>query len=148
MSLIKRNNGSLPVRTILSDLFDTERFFNDRFFREFASDGEWIPAVNVIDNEKDSTIELSAPGMKKDDFKISVENDILNISAETKNEKEEKGKNYTRREFRYDAFSRSFTLPENASEEKIGAKYEDGVRKLTLAKKVPVANKRKEIAVA
>lgn len=148
MSLTKHTNGNLPVRTLLSDLFDTERFFNTPLFRDLSIDREWIPAVNVIDNDTDYTIELSAPGMKKDDFKITLENGILNISAETKNEKEEKGKNYTRREFRYDAFSRSFTLPENISEEKINAKYEDGVLKMAIAKKVPAANKRKEISVA
>lgn len=146
MSLIK-SNGSKAVRTLLSDFFDTDRFFNDRFFRDFNSEKEWIPAVNVVENDKDFGIELSAPGFKKSDFKINVENGILNISAETKKETEEKDKNYTRQEFRYDAFSRSFTLPENASDDKIDAKYEDGILKLSLAKKVISAPKRKEIAV-
>lgn len=146
MSLIK-SNGSKALKTVLSDFFDTDRFFNDRFFRDFSIDTEWVPAVNIVENGKDFAVELSAPGFKKEDFKITVENGILNISAETKKEKEEKDKNYTRQEFRYDAFSRSFTLPENASEEKIDAKYEDGILKLSLAKKVVSAPKRKEIAV-
>lgn len=146
MSLIK-SNGSKTVRTLLSDFFDTDRFFNDRFFRDFNSEKEWIPAVNVAENDKDFSIELSAPGFKKSDFNINVENGILNISAETKKETEEKEKNYTRQEFRYDAFSRSFTLPDNASDEKIEAKYEDGILKLSLAKKVVSAPKRKEVAV-
>lgn len=146
MSLIK-SNGSKSVRTLLSDFFDTDRFFSDRFFRDFNAEKEWIPAVNVVENDKDFNIELSAPGFKKEDFKINVENGILNISAETKKEKEEKDKNFTRQEFRYDAFSRSFTLPENASDEKIDAKYEDGILRLSLGKKVISAPKRKEITV-
>lgn len=148
MSLIKHKNGNSTARTFLSNFFDNDRFFNDRFFRDFSSENDWVPAVNVIDNDNNYTIEVNAPGMKKDDFKINVENGVLNISAATKNESEEKGKNYTRQEFRYESFSRAFTLPENASEEKINAKYENGVLKLELTKKVPVTNKRKEIAVA
>lgn len=149
MSLTRRNNGSLAARTLLSDFFDNEPFFSNRFFRDLPLDGEWVPAVNIIETDNNYAIELSAPGLKKDDFKVEVENGVLNISAETKEEREEEGKNYTRQEFSYNAFSRSFTLPENTSEEKIGAKYEDGILKLTLAKKVPAApQKRKAIAVA
>ena len=146
MSLIKRSNGSgsdSSVRTILSDFFDADRFFSNSIFNE-----EWVPAVNILDSQKDFQIELAAPGLKKDDFKISIENGVLTISAETKEEKEEKEKNYTRQEFSYESFCRAFTLPENASEEKIDAKYENGVLKLTVAKKVPTAIKKKEISIA
>lgn len=145
MSLIK-SNGNKTVRNVFSDFFETDRFFSDRFFRD-AFEREWVPAVNVAENDKEYSVELSAPGFKKDDFKIEVDNGILNITAETKQETEEQEKNYTRKEFRYDAFSRSFSLPENASDEKIDAKYEDGILKLTLAKKVITAPKRKEISV-
>lgn len=146
MSLIK-SNGNKPVRTVFSDFFDTDRFFGDRFFRDLSFANDWFPAVNVAESEKDFAIELSAPGFKKDDFKINVDNGILSISAETKREEEEKDKNYTRREFRYDSFNRSFTLPDNVNDEKIDAKYEDGVLKLSLAKKVISTPKRKEITV-
>ena len=145
MSLIK-SNGNKAVRSILSDFFDTDRFFSDRIFRDISLD-DWTPAVNIAENDKDFSIELSAPGFKKEDFKVSVENGILHISAETKKETEEKDKNFTRQEFRYNSFNRSFTLPENASDEKIGAKYEDGILKLSLAKKVITAPQRKEITV-
>lgn len=146
MSLIK-SNGHKPTRTLLSDFFDTDRFFNDRFFRDLTLNQDFVPAVNVLENEKEYSIELSAPGFKKEEIKVSLDNGILHITAESRNEKEEKDKNYTRQEFRYDAFSRSFNLPENASDDKIDAKYEDGILKLTLAKKVLSAPKRKEIAV-
>lgn len=145
MSLIK-SNGNKAVRSILSDFFDSDRFFPDRLFRDLAVE-DWTPAVNIIESDKDFSIELSAPGFKKDEFKVNVENGILHISAETKKEEEEKGKIFTRQEFRYNSFSRSFTLPENASEDKIGAKYEDGILKLTLVKKVQSEPKRKEITV-
>jgi HSP20 family protein len=144
MSLIKRNNGNAPaVRTFFSDFFDNDKFFSQPLFKE-----DWFPSVNVVDGEKSYEIELAAPGFKKEDFRINVENGILNISAETKAEEEEKKKNFTRREFSYNSFSRSFTLPENASEDKIEAKYENGVLKLDLAKKALAAPKKKEIAVA
>lgn len=145
MSLLK-TNGGLATRNLLSEFFDTDRFFSDRLFRNLSLE-DWTPAVNIVESDKDFAIELSAPGFKKNDFKVNVENGILNISAETKKETEEKGKNFTRQEFRYDSFARSFTLPENASEEKIDAKYEDGILKLSLAKKVISAPTRKEISV-
>lgn len=142
MTLIK-SNGQKAVRTLLSDFFDTEKFFTSPFFNTT----DLLPAVNVTDNEKDYGIELAAPGLKKDDFKISVENGRLNISAEREEKEEEKKKNYTRREFSYTSFSRSFTLPENANEDKIDAKYENGVLKISLAKKTPAAPLKKEVTV-
>lgn len=144
MSLIKSNNRQFPVRNFLSEFFDAEKFFSDRF-----NSNEWIPAVNVCDNEKDYAIEIAAPGMQKEDFKISVENGVLNISAEREENTEELDKNYTRREFIYNSFSRSFALPENASEDNIRAKYENGLLKLSLQKKVLAADPaKKEVAVA
>lgn len=143
MSLIKTNNGGLSTfRSMMSDFFDTDKFFNDDFFRKAA-----LPAVNVIENEKNFDLELAAPGMKKDDFKINVENGVLSISAEKKEEKEEKDKNYTRREFSYNSFARSFTLPENANADEINARYENGVLRLSILKKVPSKPAKKEIAV-
>lgn len=143
---MKRNGHvptrSYPTRSLLSDFFDT-----DRFFTPFLGGNDELPSVNVIDNEKNYEIEVAAPGMKKEDFRIDFENGILNISAETKSEKEEEEKNYTRREFSYRSFSRSFSLPENANEEDITAKYDNGVLRLTLAKKTPESPKRKEITV-
>ncbi|MEI5579364.1 Hsp20/alpha crystallin family protein, partial [Streptomyces brasiliscabiei] len=85
------------------------------------------PAVNVSETDKNYEIEVAAPGMKKDDFKVKVENGAIHISAERKEEKEEKQKNYTRQEYSYNSFSRSFTLPEDVKEDDIKAQYEDGV---------------------
>jgi HSP20 family protein len=94
------------------------------------------PSVNVTDNENQFVMELAAPGLEKSDFNIAVENDNLVISVEKKSEKEqtEKGK-FTRREFNYSAFKRSFFLDEQINREGISATYENGVLRITLPKK-------------
>ncbi len=144
MTLVKKSNmPSLWNEKWLSDFFDTKRFFDSDLLKY-----DFLPATNITEKEKEFLIELAVPGMAKKDFKIEVENGILTISAEKEEEKEEKDKNYTRREFNYAGFSRSFTLPENSNADKIEANYENGLLKLHVAKKV--VNKvplRKEIAV-
>ena len=112
----------LSFRPMINDFFDTDRFLFDKLWNN-----ETIPAVNIMENEKGFDIELAAPGLKKNDFKVKLENGMLTISAEKKEEKEEKTNKYTRQEFRYNAFTRSFTLPENAKEDDVQAHYEDGV---------------------
>jgi len=95
-----------------------------------------MPAVNVKETEKAFELEVAAPGLSKKDFKVTAEGGVLTVSSESKQEKEEKEKDYTRKEFNYSSFSRSFTLPENVNEEDIKAIYEDGVLRLSIAKKV------------
>src|ERR1041384_2244445 len=143
MSLIKKTNGGItPFRTLLSDFFDADDLSLSRFFRN-----EGMPAVNIYETDKNFEVELAAPGLEKKDFKVAVENGVLTISAEKKEEKEETKKNYTRKEFSYNSFSRSFTLPDNVKEDDIKAHYEDGVLKLNLAKKTVTVSKAKEIAI-
>ena len=93
-----------------------------------------MPAVNVKENDKFYEVELAVPGLSKKDFKITAESGILTVSSEKTEEKEQKEKDYTRKEFEYSSFSRSFTLPENVNEEDIKAAYEDGILKLSIAK--------------
>jgi len=93
-----------------------------------------IPAVNIADNKDNYEISLAAPGMKKDAFNIDVEGNVLTISAEKEEKKEEKDERYSRREFNYTSFSRSFTLPEGINKDKIDASYDNGLLKLTLPK--------------
>ena len=93
-----------------------------------------IPAVNFADNKDNYEISLAAPGMKKDAFNIDVEGNVLTISAEKEEKKEEKDERYSRREFNYTSFSRSFTLPEGINKDKIDASYDNGLLKLTLPK--------------
>ena len=97
--------------------------------------GNGLPATNILNNEGDFVIEIAVPGMKKSDFKIDVDNDVLTISSEEKLENEKAATNYTRREFYYNSFKRSFTLPEITDSEKIVAKYEDGVLAISIPKK-------------
>ena len=139
MSLIKRN---FPNFSAFND------FFDDAYLRSKFTNENWLPAVNVSDNEDGYEIEVAAPGMKKEDFKISVENGLLTISAESKTEEEEKGKNYTRKEFHSSSFLRSFTLPGNVSEDQIQATYEDGVLRLKLGKMEIESPRQKMIDIA
>jgi HSP20 family protein len=145
---LTKSNGKKHPATIFSDFFDTDRFFNPGL--SWLSDFEknW-PAVNIKEDDKSFKVELAVPGFKKEDIKVDMENDILTISAETKDEKNEEKDNYTRKEFSYSSFNRSFSLPKSANGEKIDAKYENGVLKLEIAKKEEAIQKntRKEIAV-
>ena len=94
-----------------------------------------IPAVNIKENGNHYTVTLAAPGLKKDDFKIDVEGNMLTISSEKEENKEEKYEKFTRKEYSYSSFSRSFTLPEDVKEEAIEATYENGVLNLRLPRK-------------
>ena len=98
--------------------------------------GNSLPAVNVKENENNFELEVAAPGMKKEDFKIELDNNVLGISSETKSEDVEEKKKYTRREFSYRSFKRTFTLPENVDVENIKANYSDGVLMIDIPKRV------------
>ncbi|MBN9385590.1 MAG: Hsp20/alpha crystallin family protein [Chitinophagaceae bacterium] len=93
-----------------------------------------VPAANITENKDNFEVSLAAPGMKKDDFNIDVEGNVMTISAEKEEKKEEKDERYSRREFNYTSFSRSFTLPEGVNKEKIDASYDNGLLKLILPK--------------
>jgi HSP20 family protein len=142
MALVRRSGyPSVFGNSFLSDLFD-----DDRFNSPWLS-GRSVPAVNVRETDKNFEIEVAAPGYEKNDFKVEMDNGLLTISVEKQEEKEEKENNYTRREFGYSSFSRSFNLPQNINEEDINAKYEGGILKLTIAKKGEAGNRRKAISI-
>ena len=136
MALVRHSNWPTLRGSSLSDFFDDDRF--SPWFR-----GQSMPAVNVKENDKAFEVEIAAPGFDKKDFKISVDDGLLTVSAESKREDEQNEGNYTRKEFGYSSFSRSFNLPLNTSEEDIQAKYEEGVLKLIIAKKNIAAAKPK-----
>lgn len=94
-----------------------------------------LPAVNVRETDDDFQLELAVPGLKKEDFNVKVEEGVLTITAERKNEETETKEGYTRREFRYTNFTRRFTLPESANDGAISASYTDGILAVTLPKK-------------
>lgn len=113
-----------------------QNFFND-FERVAPTHQHSFPAVNVLESENEFKIELAAPGLKKEDFKINVHENTLTISAEQKTGSEENKDNgkYTRKEFNYSSFKRSFTLPKTVDGDKIVASYNEGVLGLSLPKK-------------
>ena len=133
--LAKRNENYLPT------FFD--RFWNNELMdwghSNYSSTNTSLPAVNVKETNDDFVIELAAPGMEKDDFKINFKNNVLTISSEKKSEHEEKKDNYTRKEFSYQSFQRSFTVSDNVVEgDKIAAKYNNGILNITLPKREEV----------
>ncbi len=93
-----------------------------------------MPAVNIREDEKNYILDLAAPGIDKKDLKIDINEDVLTVSYETKNESEESKDGYRRKEFSFSAFSRSFYIPENVNREKIEANYKDGVLSVSLPK--------------
>lgn len=116
-----------------------DEFFNDDFFRlpAVVTRSSSYPAVNIKETEKDYTLEMAVPGLKREDIKVNLEKSVLTISFDKKEEhkEEEKGR-YTRREFYHESFSRSFTLPEGEiDEEKISGDYKDGILTIVLPKK-------------
>lgn len=108
-----------------------------------------VPAVNVVENHNEYKVNLAAPGLKKSDFQIDVEGNMLTISSEKEESKEEKDEQYTRKEFSYSSFSRSFSLPEDVKQDKIEAVYEEGVLKISLPKREDAKTKSisKHIAI-
>ena len=119
------------------------RLFNRSFMRETT-----LPSVNIKDNHKSFDLELAVPGYKKEDLNVNVKDNVLTISSEKKHESEEEKKGFTRREFSYSSFTRSFVLPDNVDAESIKAHYHDGLLKLTIAKtKELPESKGKEIKI-
>ena len=127
----------------LAKLSETMPSLFDDFFKPW---NEWfegglsmrtvkVPSVNITEQKNEYLVSLAAPGLKKENFKINVDGNMLTISSEKEENKEEKDKKFTRKEYSYSSFSRCFTLPEEISQEKIEAKYEDGVLKISLPRK-------------
>jgi|SRR6185312_3739544 len=144
-TLVKRNNTLFP--TLVNDLFDTDFFNFDNDFMKLKSIN--APSVNVSETDKEFKIEMAAPGLEKKDFKVTIDKGLLSISSEKETEKTEEKKNYWRKEFSYNQFSRSFQLPDNTVTDKIDAKYDNGILSVVLPKKeVTVSNPKKEIKVS
>ncbi|WP_445381387.1 Hsp20/alpha crystallin family protein [Robiginitalea sp. IMCC43444] len=140
MTLIKfkrRPFGNLMTR----DLFDMDDFFDNRMWNtglmqtDFWNGKTMEPALNIKETDDHFEIELAAPGFTKKDFNITIEDGMLNITAEKEVSKEEKEEDYTRREFNYTSFERSLQLPETVKEEAIKAMYANGILKFNLLKK-------------
>jgi len=128
-------NGSVVrpnLNSWIDDWFgrDLSSMFNSNF-----NTGMTLPAVNIKETGDAYFVEMAVPGMKKSDFDISLDNNVLSISTQNETEHEDKRENYTRREFGYSSFRRSFTLPETVEDGKIAAKYDEGILSIHLPKK-------------
>lgn len=134
MAIVRWNSGTVPtVSRLFDDFFRTE--FPDWSRKNFASEGGSLPAVNVKETDDEYRLEVAAPGMSKKDFKVEVDNGVITISAEREVSNESKDDGYTRREFSYESFQRAFSLPDGADDNKISAKYNDGILYISLPKK-------------
>jgi HSP20 family protein len=134
-ALVKPNSLFPSVNTFYDDFFSKDIF--DWTDKNFSSLGSSLPSVNLKETDKKIEVELAAPGLKKEDFKVEIDNNMLTISSEKKEEKEETRKkdNYYRKEFNYQSFCRSFSLPDYADENNINANYKDGILHVEIAKK-------------
>ncbi len=133
--LAKRDFYFPSFTNVLGDFFDKE--FADWTTSNFSPTQTTLPAVNIKENENEFEVVMAAPGMQKGDFKVHLDDNVLTVSSEKKDEKtdEKKGK-YTRREYSYQSFTRSFTLPKDvADSQNITAKYENGELIIVIPKK-------------
>lgn len=131
----------------INDLFDNSRFISDFFGKANAMN---LPAVNIKETEKQYQVELAIPGMKKEDISIEMQDDLVTVSGEKKEEHEEKGEKFHRREFSYGSFSRSFSMPEGVEAERIEARFDNGVLRLFIPKnhQKETASSAKKITIA
>ncbi|MFN3756082.1 MAG: Hsp20/alpha crystallin family protein [Flavobacterium sp.] len=130
MTLVKTNNR-LTFPSLIEELFKPD------WMGGMERMNLNVPAVNIKETDTSYVVELAAPGKRKEDFNIELEDSVLTISTETKSEKDEKDNEgrYTRREFSYSSFKRAFTLPDTVNDFEINASYENGVLHITLPKK-------------
>ncbi|WP_299706637.1 Hsp20/alpha crystallin family protein [uncultured Pontibacter sp.] len=148
----RRGGESLAPRSFFTDFFsDVDRFFENDLFQMPAQLGRQLmrnmPATNIRESEKEYTIELAAPGMAKDDFSIDVDEGMLTISSQKEEEVNKEEENFTRREYNYSSFSRSFRLPEGVSPDEIKARYEEGVLKIAVPKREEATVNRKRVNI-
>jgi HSP20 family protein len=146
MSLIKFNNRNRLFPSwnneSLKNFLGSDDFFNNDFFEEDSL----MPAMNVKEHEKDFEIEFAAPGFSKKDFEVTINENILNVCGEKKQETEEKNEDYTRKEFNYNSFKRSLQLPKSVNaDQNVKATYKDGILKLNLQKKEEAKAKPKKV---
>ena len=131
MSLVRRNSN-LPSTSFFND-FLTRDLFD---WSDWSSEGGSMPKVNIVEDNDNFRVEMAAPGMKKDDFHVELDNDMLTISSEVTHESENNNdQRYNRKEFSYQSFKRSFYLPNTVEADKIEAKYHEGILSLVIPKK-------------
>jgi HSP20 family protein len=130
MTLIKIKNPD-------NHLPSFNNFFRDFMYGDLIAKDTFksVPSANISETSSDFKVEIAAPGLNKEDFKVEIENGVLKITAEKKDEKKDENSRFTRKEFSYSAFTRSFNMPEQVATDLISASYENGILLITLPKK-------------
>jgi len=133
MTLVKFNsenkkNGAVPRFNNVFDSIFNDTFFSDRMMSR-------VPAANISETTDHFQVELAAPGLKKEDFKLKLERDVLTVAVEQEDQNEQADRSYAKREFSYSSFVRAFTLPDSADVEGIQARYTDGVLMIDIPKR-------------
>lgn len=144
MTLVKFNNRTRNTAPYFNNVFDS--LFSEALNKNLAVNK--VPGVNILASDTEYKIELAAPGLTKEDFQINLKKDTLSVWAEKKNADTEAKKDYTRKEFDYFSFARSFVLPESVDGEKITAEYVNGILNITIGKKDEAQSAAKEIKVS
>lgn len=129
-NLVKTNKQFNNVASIFDNIFSNEAFNMPK-----TSIGKTTPAVNIRENEDDLFLDFAMPGINKEDVQIKLDNDLLTVSSELKTDKKDQKGNFTRREFQYSSFKRSFILPETVDSTKVEADYKNGVLSVVIPKK-------------
>jgi len=144
MTLVNFNNRTRNTAPYFNNVFDS-------LFNEAATKNKMVsksPNVNISESDKSYKIDVAAPGLKKENFQINLKKDTLSVWVEVKPNDDQTAKDYTRKEFDYSSFARSFNLPETADSEQITAEYKDGILAITINKKDDTRLQHKEIAVS
>lgn len=148
MTLVKfnsdKNNNQRGLVPAFNDVFDS--IFTDSFFN--GRNTTMVPAVNICEAADHFHIELAAPGLTKEDFRINLERNMLSIAVEKEGTTNEEGKQFTRKEFSYRSFVRSFSLPDTADQNSIEAKYEAGVLTVSISKKEEAKMQSRQISIS
>jgi HSP20 family protein len=139
-----------PFRDLRSLQDEVNRLFSTNLSRAFGDEGiargAWMPNVDIYENKDQIVLEAELPGMNREDFDLSIENNIITLRGERRFEKKDEGDNYHRVERAYGTFTRSFTLPQTVSAEGAGAEYKNGVLRVTLPKREEVKARRIEVS--
>lgn len=144
MTLVKFNNRTRNTAPYFNNVFDS--LFSDALTKNSLINK--TPSVNILEDEKSFVIELAAPGLNKDDFQIQIKKDTLSVWVEKTKSETEESKDYSRKEFEFSSFARSFNLPENVDAEKITAAYKDGILNVVISKKADEKLQNRTITVS
>ncbi|HEV7903427.1 MAG TPA: Hsp20/alpha crystallin family protein [Pyrinomonadaceae bacterium] len=139
-----------PFRDLRMLQDEVNRLFSSNLSRSFGDEGiargAWAPTVDIYENKDQIVLEAELPGMNREDFELSIENNVLTLRGERRFEKKDESDNYHRVERSYGSFTRSFTLPQTVSPENVTAEYKNGVLRVVLQKREEVKARRIEIA--